>query len=99
MKLTGFRVYPGVGVCWDRLLFSIKEAVYKAWYPRGRRWLDFHQVSVAVDIERTTFYARISGAPPSTVSDGLVYRGFYLATQSLILTSVCVKGGVKRSRT
>jgi 4'-phosphopantetheinyl transferase EntD len=81
---------PRVGVCWDRLLFSIKEAVYKAWYPRGRRWLDFHQVNVDLDVEKATFYARISGAPPSGVSDGLVYRGFYLATQSLILTSVCV---------
>jgi 4'-phosphopantetheinyl transferase EntD len=81
---------PPVGVCWDRLLFSIKEAVYKAWYPRERRWLDFDQVSVALDIEKTTFQARISGVPASRVSDGVVYRGFYLTTESLILTSVCV---------
>jgi hypothetical protein len=26
-------------VCWDRLLFSAKESVYKAWYPLARRWL------------------------------------------------------------
>jgi enterobactin synthetase component D / holo-[acyl-carrier protein] synthase len=81
---------PPVGVCWDRLLFSIKEAVYKAWYPRERRWLDFDQVSVALDIETTTFEARISSVPASTVSVSVVYRGFYLMTESLILTSVCV---------
>jgi 4'-phosphopantetheinyl transferase EntD len=81
---------PRVGICWDRLLFSIKEAVYKAWYPRGGRWLDFDQVSVALDIEKTTFHARVSGVPASTVSGSLAYRGFYLTTESLILTSVCV---------
>jgi 4'-phosphopantetheinyl transferase EntD len=52
---------PRVGVCGVRLLFSIKEAVYKAWYPRGRRWLDFHQVSVALDIEKTTFMQESAG--------------------------------------
>jgi 4'-phosphopantetheinyl transferase EntD len=86
---------PRVGICWDRLLFSIKEAVYKAWYPRERRWLDFDQVGVVLDIEKTTFHARISGVPASTVSDSLVYRGFYLTTQSLILTSVCVPAATK----
>jgi len=87
-EIDWLRSLPQVGVCWDRLLFSIKEAVYKAWSPRERRWLDFDQVSVALDIEKTTFHARISGVPASTVS--LVYRGFYLATRSLILTSVCI---------
>jgi 4'-phosphopantetheinyl transferase EntD len=34
------------GVCWDRLLFSAKEAVYKAWYPVTGRWLGFEQASI-----------------------------------------------------
>jgi 4'-phosphopantetheinyl transferase EntD len=25
---------------WDRLLFSAKEAVYKAWFPLVGEWLD-----------------------------------------------------------
>jgi 4'-phosphopantetheinyl transferase EntD len=33
-------------VCWDRLLFSAKEAVYKAWYPVTGRWLGFEQASI-----------------------------------------------------
>ena len=28
-------------VSWDRLLFSAKESVYKAWFPLTLRWLDF----------------------------------------------------------
>ena len=30
----------------DRLLFCVKEAVFKAWYPLTRRWLDFEDVVV-----------------------------------------------------
>ena len=28
-------------IAWDRLLFSAKEALYKAWYPLAERWLGF----------------------------------------------------------
>lgn len=34
------------GTCWDRLLFSAKESIYKAWFPLTRRGLDFHQAEV-----------------------------------------------------
>lgn len=36
-------------VHWDRLLFSAKESVYKAWYPLARRWLGFEDASVVLD--------------------------------------------------
>ena len=32
-----------------RVLFSAKESIYKAWYPATARWLDFHDVTVAVE--------------------------------------------------
>ncbi|MBO0810344.1 MAG: 4'-phosphopantetheinyl transferase superfamily protein, partial [Actinobacteria bacterium] len=35
-------------VSWDRLLFSGKEAVYKAWFPLARRWLDFGQADLTI---------------------------------------------------
>lgn len=34
-------------VRWDRLVFSAKESVYKAWFPVARRWLGFGEASVA----------------------------------------------------
>ncbi len=37
---------PGDGPCWDRLLFSAKESVYKAWYPVMGCWLGFEDVEV-----------------------------------------------------
>ena len=33
-------------VRWDRLVFSAKESVYKAWFPVARRWLGFGEASV-----------------------------------------------------
>ena len=36
-------------VCWDRLLFSAKESVYKAWYPVAERWLGFGEASLELD--------------------------------------------------
>ena len=40
-------------VRWDRLLFSAKESVYKAWFPLTRRWLGFEAegLNVTVDTE------------------------------------------------
>ncbi|QES09342.1 4'-phosphopantetheinyl transferase superfamily protein [Streptomyces venezuelae] len=35
-------------VCWDRLLFSAKEAVFKVWYPLTGRELDFGEADVRI---------------------------------------------------
>ncbi|MBG0851061.1 4'-phosphopantetheinyl transferase superfamily protein [Streptomyces spinoverrucosus] len=34
------------GVHWERLLFSAKESVYKAWFPLTRKWLDFSEADI-----------------------------------------------------
>jgi 4'-phosphopantetheinyl transferase EntD len=41
------------GVCWDRLLFSVKESAYKAWYPTVHDWIDFQAATVTIDISGT----------------------------------------------
>ncbi|NUR25900.1 MAG: 4'-phosphopantetheinyl transferase superfamily protein [Catenulispora sp.] len=65
-------------VCWDRLVFSAKESVYKAWFPVARRWLGFEEASLTVDrgaevasgVVGGGFTARIlqSGAPVTRMS-------------------------------
>jgi 4'-phosphopantetheinyl transferase EntD len=37
-------------VPWDRLLFSAKEAVYKAWFPLSRTWLGFDEADVTFEV-------------------------------------------------
>ncbi|MFJ9723694.1 4'-phosphopantetheinyl transferase [Streptomyces sp. NPDC101209] len=38
-------------VQWDRLLFSAKESVYKAWFPLTGRWLDFTEADIEVSAD------------------------------------------------
>jgi 4'-phosphopantetheinyl transferase EntD len=53
---------------WDRLLFSAKEAVYKAWFPLVGEWLDAQEVEIVFDPQDGTFAALLS-------SDGLIVGG------------------------
>jgi 4'-phosphopantetheinyl transferase EntD len=48
----------GPDLHWDRILFCAKEAVYKAWFPLARRWLDFADVSATLRADGT-FRARL----------------------------------------
>ncbi|RBP64935.1 4'-phosphopantetheinyl transferase EntD [Brevibacterium sanguinis] len=47
------RVRPRIA--WDRLLFSAKESIFKAWSPLMSTWLDFTDCEVRLDPERSTF--------------------------------------------
>jgi 4'-phosphopantetheinyl transferase EntD len=79
------------GVCWDRLLFSAKEAVYKAWYPLTGRWLGFEQADVTIDPAAGTFTARLlvpAAGPDGTALTSLTGR--WLARDGLILTTVAL---------
>ncbi|MFI9150888.1 4'-phosphopantetheinyl transferase [Streptomyces sp. NPDC053367] len=41
-------------ISWDRLMFSAKESVYKAWFPLTGRWLDFSECVIDFDADRGT---------------------------------------------
>jgi 4'-phosphopantetheinyl transferase EntD len=67
-------------VHWDRVLFSAKESVYKAWFPLTRRWLGFEQADIDLRLDGT-FEAKLltteSGVPHGfagrwAVSGGLI---------------------------
>lgn len=51
------RVQPDVA--WDRLLFSAKESIYKAWFPLTRTWLDFTDCELTVRSDDGTFTGRL----------------------------------------
>ncbi|MEV0928148.1 4'-phosphopantetheinyl transferase superfamily protein [Streptomyces spongiicola] len=78
-------------VCWDRLLFSAKESVYKAWYPLARRWLDFEEAVVTIDPDDATFRARLLVDGP--VVGGQPLKGFegrWLVESGLVVTAIAV---------
>jgi enterobactin synthetase component D / holo-[acyl-carrier protein] synthase len=76
----------GGGVCWDRLLFSAKEALYKAWYPVARRPLWFTGARVSAGPGAGCFQATVLDGDRG----GPVYHGRWLARGGLVLTAVAV---------
>ncbi|WP_367137603.1 4'-phosphopantetheinyl transferase [Saccharothrix sp. HUAS TT1] len=81
----------GDKVSWDRLLFSAKETVYKAWFPLARKWLGFEDAEVTINPDDGTFSARILIEPP--VVDGVPLDGFtgrWLAREGFVVTAIAV---------
>ncbi len=78
------------GICWDRILFSAKESVFKAWFPATGRWLGFGGAQITID-PAGTFAASLL-VPGPVVSDGQLtaYRGRWTVERGLILTAVVV---------
>jgi 4'-phosphopantetheinyl transferase EntD len=78
-------------VHWDRLLFSAKESVYKAWFPLAGRWLGFEDAVIAVDPRTGTFTAHllVSGPP---LGDGSLsgFSGRWLVREGIIATAIAV---------
>jgi 4'-phosphopantetheinyl transferase EntD len=77
------------GPCWDRLLFSAKEAVYKAWCPEVCQWLDPQETEIVLRPGRSTFTALLSrdgmrfGGQPITR-----LQGRWVRRRGIILTAV-----------
>jgi 4'-phosphopantetheinyl transferase EntD len=78
---------------WDRLLFSAKEAVFKAWYPLTERWIGFDAATVEIDNtdgRSGRFEARFVAPYALLVAGRLLrsLRGQWLAAQGLIVCAV-----------
>jgi len=79
------------GTHWDRMLFSAKESVYKAWFPLTRRWLGFEEASVTIDPEKGTFTAQLLVDGPHVNDIPLtVFSGRWLVEGGLIITAIAV---------
>jgi enterobactin synthetase component D / holo-[acyl-carrier protein] synthase len=79
------------GVCWDRLLFSAKESVYKAWFPLTGRWLDFAGASVDFDPVNRTFTARLHVTGPAVNGATLTgFEGRWLVSNGLLATAIVI---------
>lgn len=84
------RSHPGLH--WDRLLFTAKEAVYKAWFPLTGAWLDFEDAVLAIDAAAGTFRAEL--LRPGRRLDGSAldaFDGRFLTGRGLLLSAVVVR--------
>src|SRR5207245_2286953 len=77
-------------ICWDRLLFSAKESVFKAWFPLTQRWLGFDEAAVRPD-PAGTFTARLLIPGPEHHGHQLTgFAGRWLASDGLLLTAIAL---------
>ncbi|MEU0397765.1 4'-phosphopantetheinyl transferase superfamily protein [Streptomyces sp. NPDC006208] len=92
------RVAPEVH--WDRLLFGMKECVYKSWYPYTGQRLEFEDADISFDAGVATFTAqlRLPHDPPRRPSTDrlegrwLAHKGLLITAISLATTSPCKAG-------
>jgi 4'-phosphopantetheinyl transferase EntD len=75
---------------WDRILFCAKEAVFKAWFPLTRQWLDFADVSVTAHLGGA-FRARLRIRGPRVAGfdlDG--FNGRWVVGRGLVVAAASV---------
>jgi 4'-phosphopantetheinyl transferase EntD len=75
------------GTFWDRILFSAKESVFKAWSPITGRFLGFRDAELMLD-PSGTFRARLLMPGPVTA-----YDGRWIVKHGLIATAVVMPAG------
>ncbi|MFJ7772032.1 4'-phosphopantetheinyl transferase [Streptomyces sp. NPDC097107] len=84
------------GVHWDRLLFSAKESVYKAWFPLTGEWLDFLEADIEISVNpgdprRGTLRATLLVPGPTVGGRRLThFDGRWTAGRGLVATAVTV---------
>ncbi|MET7381446.1 4'-phosphopantetheinyl transferase superfamily protein [Streptomyces sp. NPDC005526] len=83
-------------VHWDRLLFSAKESVYKAWFPLTGKWLDFTEADIEVHADPGTpplgrFRAELLVPGPLVGGRPLThFEGRWTVRRGLVATAVTV---------
>jgi 4'-phosphopantetheinyl transferase EntD len=78
----------------EAVLFSAKEAIYKAWFPLERRWLGFEDVEIEIDSSEGTFRAELLVPGPSAEGTPLTeLTGRWAAGDGVVLTALVVPAG------
>jgi 4'-phosphopantetheinyl transferase EntD len=79
------------GIRWDTLLFSAKEAVYKAWFPLTGRSLGFDGARISVEPRDGTFVADLTSTAGSTDEPApAAVSGRWTVARGLVVTAVSV---------
>jgi len=78
-------------ISWDKLLFSAKEATYKAWFPLTQRWLGFADASITINPVDGTFTSLLLVPGPVLAGHQITeFSGRWLAACGLVVTSIAV---------
>lgn len=78
---------------YDVVLFSIKEAIHKAYFPLTRHRLGFHDVDVVMDAGTETFTASILRPATDCVAAPPVLQGRFAVTGAYVCTAIVMAAG------
>jgi 4'-phosphopantetheinyl transferase EntD len=82
------RLPTAAGVHWERVVFSAKESVFKAWWPLTRTWLGFADATIDLDPANGSFRAQLHHPPGSPATAPASLSGRFATTDDLVLTAV-----------
>jgi len=82
------------GVSWDRLLFSAKEAVYKAWFPLTGAKLGFDDAEIAFDSRTHGFSARLRFPRPGRARGRSIVHGRWAVGGGILATAIALPATV-----
>ncbi|MEU5957801.1 4'-phosphopantetheinyl transferase superfamily protein [Streptomyces sp. NPDC047525] len=82
------------GIHWGRLLFSMKETVYKSWYPLTGQRLDFEDATFTFGADSSRYTARVRVPGPTPHSPAVhTWEGRWLCRGGLLLSALSVPRG------
>lgn len=85
----GFEIeYGGMAIALDCLIFSAKEALYKAWFPVMQSWLDFKDVNLYFEPRSCTFHFEFVDRSKGAMFKNFSGYGRFGLFDKYILTSV-----------
>ena len=76
------------GPSWDRVIFSVKESVYKVWSPLTGRWLGFEGARVSLSPSGGTFAVRVLADGAGPLAE---LTGRFAVMQGLIGTAIVLR--------
>lgn len=86
-------------LCWDKLLFSAKESIFKAWFPMAQDWLDFTECQVTLEPATGRFFGQLLVPGPLVNGRPLRYlEGRWSVGGGHICTAVQVQAVPEKSR-
>ncbi|MFC7310694.1 4'-phosphopantetheinyl transferase [Streptomyces monticola] len=90
-RLIGELATSAPGIHWDRLLFSMKETVYKSWYPFTGQRLDFEDATFTFSAQSPRYTARVRIPQPPPHTPGVrTWEGRWLCRGGLLLCALTV---------
>ena len=73
-----------IGMDLPKLLFSIKESVYKAYFPLAETFLDFSDVSVELDRDDDAFVAHLTSTESPSAAGARTFRGRFVRAAGIV---------------